>query len=44
MYILHDNSFAPYHNHQSLCYSLYYKGKPFLIDPVTAWVGTSTIQ
>lgn len=34
MYILHDNSFAPYHNQSDhLSYSLYYKGKPFLIDP-----------
>lgn len=34
MYILHDNSFAPYHNQSDhLSYSLYYKGRPFLIDP-----------
>lgn len=34
MYILHENSFAPYHNQSDhLSYSFYYKGKPFLIDP-----------
>ncbi len=34
MYILHENSFAPYHDQSDhLSYSLYYKGKPFLIDP-----------
>lgn len=34
LYVVHENSFAPYHNQSDhLSYSFYYKGKPFLIDP-----------